>query len=144
MIIFYSFIVEKYPSIVSADELSQIINKKKIASIPDFFRISQLFLDIFIINGYALSAKILYLPTSTTKNQQDEYSSLFQVSMKAPANLWSSQTLAFRRDLPVNDFEIKVLDSLARLMGLRLKVTSTETVNQIDIMNIIRVSAGKA
>lgn len=66
-------------------------------------------------------------------------SALFQIKLKAPANLWSLQLLKQRNDLPRNDFEIKVLDSIARRCKLKLILISTEVINQIDIFHVIKI-----
>lgn len=49
-----------------------------------------------------------------------------EVVLQAPATLWSYQVLMSRKDSPVNDFEIKVLQELAKRMTPNWKL---ETIN---------------
>jgi len=108
-----------------------------------FAEYAQLLLDIFTINSYAVSAYIRALPvvappaTATAAAATPER--LFQVVLKAPVNLWSLQVLKQRKDSPRNDFELMVLDAVARRCNLRLEVVSTEVLNSIDIMHIIKI-----
>jgi len=102
-------------------------------SFDDFKQYAQLILDIFLINGYALSMEITPLP-SVESGQ-----SIYKIVTKLPINLWSLQALIVRGDTPVNNFEVKVLQALAERYKLRLELLSTTFTNKIDVNYIVRL-----
>lgn len=110
--------------------------EKLVASFEDFERYARLVLDIFLINSYCVSVEISTLPSSL------DGVNIMTLKMRAPANLWSQEVLRSRRDLPVNDFEIKALEALARRCGLQLKLASVETLNTIDILHTMQLRKG--
>ena len=102
-------------------------------SFDDFKQYAQLILDIFLINGYALSMELTPLP-SVESGQ-----SIYKIVTKLPINLWSLQALIVRGDTPVNNFEVKVLQALAERYKLRLELLSTTFTNKIDVNYIVRL-----
>jgi hypothetical protein len=146
---------EKYPaSILPPRALSQPLE-----DINTLIGYLQLILDIFAINLYCLSAEISRLPTASTDAAYDAESvgpfgrsrsqsmnpkkpilGLAKVSVKAPANLWSQQVLKRRKDVPLNDFEVKALQSLARRYGYEINTVSSDVFNQIDVIHVLSIS----
>ena len=99
----------------------------------------QEFIDIFTINSYCLSAEI----TEIISNAKSA-SSIFPISAKLivrlPSNLWSNQSLRKRKENPLNDFEIKAIQSLGRKWDLNIESVSTNVVNKIDVVHVIRIT----
>ena len=60
--------------------------------------------------------------------------------MRAPSNLWSDQALRKRKENPINDFEIKAVKALARKWGLKVESVSTNVVNKIDVVHVIKIT----
>ena len=90
--------IDKYPSITPVN-LSRNFTQVN-HSIDEFESYSQLILDIFTINSYDLDASIMRLPSISSTTDMKQPSVLFQIKLKAPANLWSLQLLKQRNDLP--------------------------------------------
>lgn len=139
----FSFIIEKYPTITASDEIANFALKEDTSAAAERFgTIAQLLLDIFTINSYAASSEIRPLPSTSSSSSSTEKfpAKLFEVALRAPANLWSSQVLAVRGDQPQNYFEVKVLEALARRVGLRFQCLSSRVSNQIDLSHVIKIS----
>jgi len=105
--------------------------------IQEFRQELQAVLDLFEINAYALGIKVELLPAVDTLAAKN---ALFSIRLIAPANLWGSQVLRKRGDLPVNDFEIKVCQSLARRRGLNLQLVSSTVVNNSEVLHIFKLA----
>ena len=105
-------------------------------SFEEFAKYSQLILDIFLINNYALSMEITPLPSVDVADIDTQ---LCKVVVKLPSNLWGHQALKGREDIPVNNFEIKVLQSLADRYNIVLELLSTTFTNKIDVNYIVKL-----
>lgn len=79
---------------------------------------------LMIKNGFAWD----YQLTPTVDN-------LFSLTLQAPANCWSLQYLLNRQDLPVNDFEVKLLNAVAASQGGKLERRATRIVNKVDVQH---------
>lgn len=123
--------LETFPTITPKDIPRTNSTKIERISPALFLDYSQQIMDTFTIDGYMLEAKLQLVPSNSKGN-------LMKIVLKAPANLWSLQVLKYRGDQPRNDFEIKVLDALARRCNLSMELISTELVNQIDILHIVK------
>jgi len=138
-----NFIQDKYSTITATEEVNSYIisiedannNKpRRVATPSTFGRIAQLLLDVFIINSYAISADIQELPSTSMDG-----STMLKITLRAPANLWSSQVLAKRGDRPINYFEIFILQCLANRLGLECSLISSYVSNQIDLVHTIKL-----
>jgi hypothetical protein len=99
---------------------------------------SQLLLDIFTINSYAISCTISPL-TNKVSVDKAKNSFLLQITSKLPATLWSLQVLKQEKFPLLNDFEVKVLESYARNSGLSLRSLSSSVSNRIELKHIVEV-----
>jgi hypothetical protein len=113
----------------------------------------QMVLDVFAINTFCLSVEVAAVPTTAGLTvsapsapfgrrapvDQRPILKLAKVALKAPANLWSQQVLRIRKDQPINDFEIKVIQALARKFGYDVSVVATDIFNQIDVVHVIAI-----
>jgi hypothetical protein len=103
---------------------------------------AQLLLDIMVLNGYALSAVVeLTPPAEQQPVGGNELPCILTVTVKAPANLWSTQALKRRGDSPVNDFEMKVLKEHALRKGFTLEVMNFNVLNTIDAFYTLKLGA---
>jgi hypothetical protein len=150
----YSFIYEKYPaSILPPLSLLAFIDTKEAfaASKQKLISNMQMLLDIFTINSYCLSAEIsevlpstkdkVVLSKSVTSIEESLLTNplIAKIIVRAPSNLWSEQALRKRNENPVNNFEIKVLAALAKRWGLTLETVSTNVLNKIDVVHVIKL-----
>jgi len=130
------YILATYPSIapkVPFSNSTQALRKPPNAE-DSFLHDAQDTLDVFQLNGYALDMKIEALPTRTQPSP-----ALFGIRVVGPCNLWGSQVLRRRGDVPVNDFEIKVLQSLARRRGLDLQLVSSTVSENARVLHVVKV-----
>ena len=104
-----------------------------------FVRDAQDLLDVFQLNAYALSLKIEPLPSSSSADKSGRGPRLFAVRLVGPANLWSAQVLRKRGDLPVNDFELKVLQQLAARRGRALELVTTTVSDNARVTHVVRL-----
>jgi hypothetical protein len=132
-----SFVLDKYPTITAADEIKSYYTSpdQRPAPVDRYLVIAQLLLDICTINSYAINASIKQLPSAPAP-----VPTLFEVRLRAPANLWSCQVLQYRKDSPNNYFELKLLEALSRRLYLQFNVKNTRIDNQIDVIHIISVT----
>lgn len=124
--------VTTYPQLPSIQNLPQ--------GSKDFTRFesaAQDLLDMMAVNAFAVNPSISFVSTATTNSN----SRIYKVALKAPANLWSQQVLRYRKDKPVNDFENKILAAMARRLGFQYDVLSTDVVNGIDVIHIVKINA---
>jgi len=107
-------------------------------SFQQFMIDAQQLLDIFTLNSYDILAEISPV---TEINFPTKNSNVFaaRVFLRCPANLWSQQVLRARRDLPVNDFELKVLQAYASRVGLELQVLSSVVNDIIDVEHLVKI-----
>ena len=131
--------MDKYPTISAADEIKAyyLSPDQAPASVDRYLEIAQLLLDICTINSYAISASIKQLPSAKVSSMAAP--ALFEVRLRAPANLWSCQVLQYRKDSPNNYFELKLLEALSRRLHLRFNLKNTRVDNQIDVIHIISI-----
>jgi len=145
------WIISTYPNIVPKDlpfsnQTALYRPKRKIdseAASQLFRREAQDILDVFEVNAYALGIRVETLPTAATTTVGPEGSPqpplLLSLRLVGPANLWGSQVLRKRGDQPINDFEIKVLQSLARRRGLALQLVSSTVINESEVLHVVKL-----
>ena len=157
-----SFFLEKYPTEVPKDAARKVghdggkslivkdLHPTQLKCTPEsFLQSSQRLLDLFTLNLYALSSTIELLPTkraSAEKNssinrnkQQQPVGAVYRIRLQAPATLWSLQVLRFRKDQPMNAFELKVLDALARRCGGMLEIIDTYVTGGIEMVHVVKL-----
>ena len=109
----------------------------------------QMIMDIFTINSYCLSIDVSEIKSPTAKGATNQASILssesfspmtLKILVRAPSNLWSDQALRKRKENPINDFEIKVLKSLAKRWGFQLETVSTNVMNKIDVVHVVKLT----
>ena len=127
------FLYEKYPSLMPAPL------KQGIDPLDVFVTDAQAVLDIFLINSFSSGATITTVPHEK-QTEANKDTCLLRMTLTAPATLWSTQVLTARRDSPVNDFEVKVLQELARRRGLELTTMTTNVENSIDVQHFMKLS----
>ena len=98
-------------------------------------------MDIFTINSYCLSIEVSEIVKNSPKSSQisDIFPLTLKVIVRAPSNLWSDQALRKRKENPTNDFEIKVIKALCRKRNLRVESESTNVLNKIDVVHVIKI-----
>jgi hypothetical protein len=151
-LITFSFIYEKYPaSILPPLSLLAFIDTKEAYAASKMKLISnmQMLLDIFTINSYCLSTEMSEVLPSTKGVVSKSVTSIEEslqtnpliakIIVRAPSNLWSEQALRKRNENPVNNFEIKVLAALVKRWGLTLETVSTNVLNKIDVVHVIKL-----
>eukprot|EP01031_Cornospumella_fuschlensis_P037613 gene37613-45690_t len=125
---------EKYWQILPNNQTFDTL--RSLQSKLDFFiESAPSLLDIFVMNSYALSMTV-----SVQSRSAD--GALLLLTSAVPANLWSLQLLQQRRELPANDFEVKLLDAFARRCGLRVDRRSLTVANKLNTMYTLAVSRG--
>lgn len=127
------YLIESYsknPKLLPPPPNGQVITYE------DFAKYSQLILDLFLINNYALSGDITPLPLV---DSTDTETRIYKIVIRLPINLWGHQALIVRGDSPVNNFEIKVLQSLADRYNIVLELLSTSFTNKIDVNYIVKL-----
>ena len=106
-------------------------------------------MDIFTINSYCLSIDVSEIKSPAAKgaaNQavyanSDSFSPMtLKILVRAPSNLWSDQALRKRKENPINDFEIKVMKALAKRWGFQLEIVSTNVMNKIDVVHVVKIT----
>ena len=106
-------------------------------------------MDIFTINSYCLSIDVSEIKSpaaASAANQalnvnSETFSPMtLKILVRAPSNLWSDQALRKRKENPINDFEIKVLRALAKRWGYQLETISTNVMNKIDVVHVVRIT----
>jgi hypothetical protein len=112
---------------------------ENLVSYQDLSNYMQMILDLFLINNYALSASIIQLPSKDISDGE----LLYQIIIRLPINLWSHQALINRNDQPVNNFEIKVLQSLVERYNYTLDLISTSFTNKIDVNYVVKLRKKK-
>ena len=122
------------------DKSVALIAEARLDKELDGFRAgAQALLDVFTINSFAADAQISEVPFEKTAAVTSG-SRLYRIVMRAPATLWSQQVLRVRKDLPVNDFEVKCLQEYARRCGLELTRVLTSIENGIDVVHLVRLT----
>ena len=117
----------------------------------EFIKDCQLLLDVLSFNSYALDMKIKLLPkqekSNSNNNKDKDKSFLAEISMQAPANLWSLQLLMQRKDQPLNTFDIKLLDTLTRQSKynkeIKLEYILSKIKDDINVSHLIRILPAK-
>lgn len=142
------FLQEKYPTVAPSKDALERLKNDKTKPLSAFVEQAQLVMDLFVINNYAVTGSIRALPMVADKkdnkdnkdNMADQVLGL-EVVLKAPAILWSFQMLWSRKDEPVNDFEVKVLQALARRMdpAWRVETVSSQVSDQIVVTHILKL-----
>lgn len=126
----YEYMVTTYPTITPTT--ASIVA----GNIESFVSNAQLLLDIFAINTFALSSTIQY-----DKVVADSDEVTFRITSVLPANLWSLQVLLARKDDPVNDFEVKVLQYLAALSGFAgLERVGSTVVDNVNVVHTVQLT----
>ena len=102
-------------------------------------------MDIFTINSYCLSIDVTEIKSQTSKgtaivNGESFSPMTLKILVRAPSNLWSDQALRKRKENPINDFEIKVLRALAKRWGFQLETVSTNVMNKIDVVHVVKIT----
>ena len=141
------WIISTYSNIVPNDlpfsnQTALYRPKRKIdseAAFQQFRREAQDILDVFEVNAYALGIRVEPLPTAATAPAAAGPQLLLSLRLVGPANLWSSQVLRKRGDQPINDFEVKVLQSLARRRGLTLQLVSSTVINESEVLHVVKL-----
>jgi hypothetical protein len=126
----YSFITSTYPTEVIPDYNTNM---------NDFQMNSQKILDIFNLNFYSLD--IIISEIKAMQGTDEQISKLYRIQLKVPANLWSQQVLTVRNDMPINNFEIKALQSYALRNRMKLNLISTLINNKIEVEHIVKLSS---
>lgn len=97
-------------------------------------------MDVFLLNAYAIDINAnLY---HSNKNVAED-SFLLQLKLRAPINLWGLQVLIQRQDIPVNNFEVKVIQALADANNIVATLQSTEFINSIDVVHTLKLKPRK-
>lgn len=120
-------------------------------ALKDFISDSQLLLDIFTFNSFALNMTITEVKGNEQKSKSSNKPKSTEIVSSAPsvyavirsqfpANLWSQQSLRLRKDTPTNDYDIKMLASFARKCNIAFEWLSTTVQNDIDVAHMIRIS----
>jgi hypothetical protein len=109
----------------------------------------QMIMDIFTINSYCLSIDVSEIKSPVAASAANQALNLnsesfspmtLKILVRAPSNLWSDQALRKRKENPINDFEIKVLRALAKRWGYQLETISTNVMNKIDVVHVVRIT----
>ena len=133
---------EKYPASI-LPPFSRILDPKSDMVLQKQTLISdiQMIMDIFTINSYCLSIEVSEIVKNSPKSSQisDIFPLTLKVIVRAPSNLWSDQALRKRKENPTNDFEIKVIKALCRKRNLRVESESTNVLNKIDVVHVIKI-----
>eukprot|EP01038_Epipyxis_sp_PR26KG_P005762 gene5762-7953_t len=124
------FILDKYPAIITQTSIN--------INLEEYLRLAQLILDVFTINGYAASTKIEAIGSTSSTSKDGEI--IAKVATVLPINLWSIQILQQRNDRPINDFEIKVLRSLAKRSNISFDSVLTTVANNV-VSYTIKISS---
>jgi len=141
------WMLESYPTITphnlpfSNDTRLAVLGRPR-APLSEFIPQAQQLLDIFELNSYALNMRTEPLPVaaSASASASSAPPTLFSVTLTGPANLWSAQALRRRGDEPCNDFEIKVLSSLAWRLGWNgVDRTATSVADQANVLHVCRL-----
>ena len=140
------WMLETYPTITPRDlpfsnDTRLAVQGRPRAPLSEFVPQAQQLLDIFELNSYALNMRVEPLPVAASSSSSSSAPpTLFSVTLTGPANLWSSQTLRRRGDEPCNDFELKVLTSLAWRLGWKgVERTATSVAGQANVLHVCRL-----
>jgi hypothetical protein len=139
------YILSTYPSNIVPNKLVPVGNgfreplcDEQLSSFRTFVDYARQILDIFAVNSYTSLVEVNEMPAKEGVN--DSNSTFLSVKLQLPANMWGQLALRKRKELLLNDFEMKVLKALARRCRLSVNVISTNVVNNIDLVYIIKVS----
>ena len=135
------YVLSTYPSnivpnrFIPIGNFSDPICDEQIVTFDTFIDYARQVLDIFAINAYTSLVEVQELPRTRT----DSNSMFLSVKLQLPANMWSQLALARRKDVVINDFEMKVLKALARRCNLSLEVISRNVLKNIDLVYLVKV-----
>ena len=90
--------------------------------------------NLFLLNGFAWDGKV-----ELVKDSGEGVGSKFEITLTAPATLWSGQALQLRKAKPLNDFMIKTARIFLARSGYQLasnsvKYTSTQEISTFTII----------
>ncbi len=89
----------------------------------------QQLVNLFLISGFAFDGKVL-LKKESSKGIE------FEITLTAPATLWSGQALAAKRSYPVNDFVLKTAKVLLTRAGYVVSSSSVSFNNSQEISTL--------
>ena len=127
-------LIEKFGGTASA--IPAIIEGSR-PSISTLLGAIQQLVNLFVISGFALDGKVVL--TKEPKGLISGSGAQFEITLSAPATLWSGRALAAKRADPVNDFVLKTAKVLISRSGYKvsstsLKYTSTQEISTISII----------
>lgn len=145
-----SVLVTKHDELVGTKILDRLIEKfgETASAIPTIIegsrpdaltllRAIQQLVNLFIISGFALDGKVVL--TKEPKSISSGSGAQFEITLSAPATLWSGRALASKRADTVNDFVLKTAKILISRSGYKvssssLKYTNTQEISTITII----------
>ena len=89
----------------------------------------QQLVNLFLINGFAFDGKV-NLRNESSKGIQ------FEITLTAPATLWSGQALAAKKANPANDFVLKTAKMLLSSAGYKVSASSVAYTNSQEISTV--------
>lgn len=101
---------------------------RKFVDTAAFMLVAQQLVDTLVSNRFATAISIQVDKANTTETQ-----TCFSLVLQAPVNFWSLQGLLQRRCVLLNDFEVKLLQALARKGSGKLVRLNTEVVQGINV-----------
>ena len=112
-----------------------VLNESDQVSLSSFVTYAQPIMDVFAINQYSSQITLMEVPAQNPTNNVK----FLSLKLQLPANIWGQQALKNRKDELLNDFEVKVLDALARRCRFKLQTISSTVENNIDLSYLLKI-----
>lgn len=96
-------------------------------------RAIQQLVNLFVISGFAYDGKVVLKKEPT--NVITGSGAQFEITLNAPATLWSSKALTAKRANPINDFVLKTAKVLISRAGYKVSTSSLTYTNTQEISN---------
>lgn len=127
-----------------SDEVARMSNSGDRVAVEDFVRLSASALQCMQNFGYSTSISLTQLPLrDPVLYNANSQRVMLQMRLKAPVTLWSLNRLLDSRVPLVNDFEVKLLRSLAIKSNLQLSLLSSITNSRnLEVVHNIECSQG--
>ncbi len=91
----------------------------------------QQLVNLFVISGFAFDGKV-----AVTKDFGSSGGAQFEITLTAPATLWSGQALAAKKANPVNDFVLKTAKALVSRAGYKVSSSTLVYTNSQEISTL--------
>lgn len=94
----------------------------------------QQLVNLFVISGFAFDGKVVL--KKEPKSANNASGAQYEITLTAPANLWSGQALALKKANPVNDFVLKTAKILVSRAGYTVSSSSLKYTNSQEISTL--------